>query len=353
MKISVIMPIYNCERYLEAALQSVLTQSVHDLEIIAVDDCSADASSSILLRMAMKDPRIRVILNGKNVGVAAARNIGLKSAEGDFIAFCDADDIVPPGAYEALLGAIGEKDMAIGAYDEVTDRDEDECLEEYRPVDGADKKSMFLSTFSVCCLWTKLIRASFIKKNALRFDESMRIGEDVVFLANAVTKAPSYAVVDSVVYRHYLRIASDVRSLTHVYTLATYRTHIECRKQLLSICREIPECRDYVYLRFSRDTERYLHLIDDKDEREAAFDLFREYMRGYPFEEKPKFFLGLTGVPYGDFLTMRADEYFECQREILPRRRVEAEFDCGMIGLSWIVKYFKAWFRFKIKRSYR
>ena len=93
MKISVIMPVYNCERYLEAALQSVLTQSVSDLEIIAVEDCSTDSSREILLREAQKDARIRPICNERNVGVSAVRNIALQHATGEYIAFCDSDDI--------------------------------------------------------------------------------------------------------------------------------------------------------------------------------------------------------------------------------------------------------------------
>jgi len=353
VRISVIMPVYNCERYLEAALESVLTQSVRDLEIIAVDDCSTDASRDILLRAAQKDARIRPICNEKNVGVAAVRNIALQHVTGDFVAFCDSDDLVPEGAYEALLGAIGERDVAIGTFEDALDRGDGSFEREARPIDAATKRSMFLSLFSVCCLWTKLFRTSFIRDNSLSFDETMTIGEDVVFLANAATKHPTYAVIDNVVYWHCRYQGVGYRSLTHVYTLDAYRKHIECRRKLLSICRDFPECRDYVYLYFSFDVERYLHLLAEGTDIEEAFSLFREYMLGYDFAEKPLLFQAMTGVPYQRFLEMDAFLYFEYQKEVLPRERVAVEFDCGRIGLRWILRYFKGWLRFKFKRNYK
>ncbi|MBQ8309724.1 MAG: glycosyltransferase family 2 protein [Clostridia bacterium] len=353
MKISVIMPVYNCESYLEAALQSVLAQSVRDLEIIAVEDCSTDASRDILLRTAQKDARIRPICNEKNIGVAVVRNLALEHVTGEFVAFCDADDIVPDGAYEKLLGAIGDRDIAIGAFDDALDRGDGAFEREPRPIDAKTKKSMFLSLFSVCCLWTKLIRTSFIRENGLRFDEDMQIGEDVVFLAHVATKNPSYAVIDDTVYWHCRYQGARYCSLTHIYTLDAYRQHIECRRRLLSVCREIPECRDYVYLRFSWDAERYLHLLTDENDLEEAFAIFRDYMSGYDFREKPLLFESMTGVPYEKFLGMDAVHYFEYQKEVLPRERVATEFACGMIGFRWIVRYFKGWLKFKFKRNYQ
>jgi glycosyltransferase involved in cell wall biosynthesis len=353
VRISVIMPVYNCEQYLETALQSILSQSVRELEIIAVEDCSTDASRKLLLRAAEQDARIRVICNEKNLGVAAVRNVALEYATGEFIAFCDSDDIVPAGAYEALLGAIGDKDIAIGAFEDVLYRGAGAPEREARPIEPHAKKSMFLSLFSVCCLWTKLIRASFIRENGLHFDEGMRIGEDVVFLANAATKSPTYAVTDGTVYWHCRYQSGSYRSLTHIYTLDAYRLHIECRRRLLEICKDIPECRDYVYLDFSWDAERYLHLLKNDEDIEAAFELFRDFMKEYDFSKRPLLFAAMTGVSYSDFLAVDAYRFFELQKECLPRERVAKEFDCGRIGLRWIIRYLKGWLRFKIKRNYQ
>lgn len=352
-KISVIMPVYNCERYLEAAVGSVLSQEGAEIELIAVEDCSKDSSRDILRRLAENDTRIRAVFNEHNMGVAAVRNRAMDLVTGDFVAFCDSDDVVPSGAYAALCGAIGDCDVAIGAFDNLYYEGNELIRTEHCTVGTETKNSSFLALFSVCCLWTKLIRTSFIRKHGFRFDESMRIGEDVVFLGNVATRNPSYAVTEASVYCHCHYRLSDYHSLTHVYTLDAYKKHIECRQKLLSICRDIPECRDYVYLRFSADTERYLYLLKTDEEKYEAFELFRSYMKGYDYENKPLLFKATTGMDYEQFLTVSPAYFFEYQREIPARERVAAEFDSGLIGLRWILRFFKGWLRFKIKRSYK
>lgn len=352
-KISVIMPVYNCERYLEKAIRSVLAQVGAEVEIIAVEDCSKDGSRELLLRLAKDEPRIRAVCNETNMGVSAVRNRALSLATGDYIAFCDSDDTVPEGAYAALLSVIGDRDIAIGSFENHTYVENELTLKEPCALSPEAHKSDFLALFSICCLWTKLIRTSFIRENGLSFDESMSIGEDVVFLAHTATKKPSIALTETNVYHHHLYRLSDYRSLTHVYTLDAYRKHIECRQKLLSICRELPECRDYVYLWFSGDAERYLHLLTDERERAEGFEIFREYMKGYDYAEKPKLFLAMVGIEYETFLTVSAHRFFEMVEAVPARDRVAAEFDAGMIGLRYIVRYFLSWLRFKLRRSYK
>ena len=99
--ISVIFPVYNCEAYVEVAMESVLSQEV-DLEIVAVDDGSTDQTGFLLDTIAKKEPRLRVF-HQKNSGVAAARNYAIAQAKGQWIAFCDGDDTVPPNAYRRFL----------------------------------------------------------------------------------------------------------------------------------------------------------------------------------------------------------------------------------------------------------
>ncbi len=349
IKISVIMPVYNCERYLEAALRSVLSQSVTDLEVIAVDDCSTDASRDILSKCAQADPRIRPIFNEKNLGVSATRNRALDAVQGEYIAFCDADDIVPEGAYEALLKTIRGKDIAIGSFDDVFYEDIEFMYSNHCQIIKNARKSCFLSLFAVCCLWTKLIRTDFVRSHQLRFDESMTIGEDVVFLANVATFKPRYAVTDTSVYCHNHYLHSSYCSLTHQYTLAAYEKHIECRQKLLQICRNIPECREYVYLTFSSDTVRYMHLLESREDKRRAFALFSEFIKGYDYENEPLYFKALTGVPFEIFVHMDADGFFEYAPE--PRERVATEFDIGLIGFRWIMRYFRGWLSFKFRRK--
>jgi len=101
-KISVIVPIYNMEPYLPKCLDSIMAQTHRDLEIILIDDGSTDSSSKICDEYAEKDKRIKVI-NKKNGGVASARNAGLRTATGEYIAFVDSDDWIEPTMYSELL----------------------------------------------------------------------------------------------------------------------------------------------------------------------------------------------------------------------------------------------------------
>ena len=128
--ISVIFPVYNCEAYVEAAMASVLSQEV-DLEIVAVDDGSTDQTGFLLDTIAKKEPRLRVF-HQKNSGVAAARNYAIAQAKGQWIAFCDGDDTVPPNAYRRFLekSDVDDIDVIVGDYRNMTN--ECKLKEEYR-----------------------------------------------------------------------------------------------------------------------------------------------------------------------------------------------------------------------------
>ena len=94
-KVSVIVPVYNCEDYIARCIQSLLAQTLREIEIIAIDDGSTDKPGAILDRYAEKDQRLRVF-HQKNGGVSAARNKGLQYAQGTYIGFVDGDDYVEP-----------------------------------------------------------------------------------------------------------------------------------------------------------------------------------------------------------------------------------------------------------------
>ena len=348
MKISVIMPVYNCERYLEAAISSVLSQKGAEIEIIAVEDCSTDSSAEILRSLASKDSRIKPYFNDKNLGVSAVRNRALEYATGDYLAFCDSDDIVPDGAYAALLRAIGNNDLAIGAYDDLYDNGR---LLGLCPVKEDEKKSLFKATLSARSLWTKLVRRSFIVDNGLEFDPQMSVGEDVVFLASLVVKNPSYAVTDAPVYYHCHHDTAVSRSLTHVYTLSAFEMHIKCRRMVVSICKDIPEAKDYIYVNFTPFITSFIPMISPEADRSAAFEIFKTYLAEYDFSGNKHLFLALCGVPYDNFSSMTVEEFLEIRGSTPARDVVLLEFQHGMLGLRWIIRYFKAWFGYKIKKS--
>jgi glycosyltransferase involved in cell wall biosynthesis len=111
-KISVIIPIYNVEKYLSVCLESVINQTYQNLEIILVDDGSTDACPKICDDYATKDNRIKLI-HKKNGGLSDARNIGVKHATGDLISFVDSDDVLSLYFYEKLINILEENDADI------------------------------------------------------------------------------------------------------------------------------------------------------------------------------------------------------------------------------------------------
>jgi len=189
-KVSVIVPVYNVAEYLGQCLDTILLQTLQDIEVICVDDGSTDDSLNILNTYAMFDDRLKVI-HQENAGAAAARNRGLKEAKGEFISVLDSDDFFRPEMLEKMVAKAEEdgSDVVVCGYSVFNHRTQEECSEHplsseyvYRspmaPKDFGDDLFMF------CYLpaWNKLIRHSFLKKHHIHFDESVRYCDDTCFL---------------------------------------------------------------------------------------------------------------------------------------------------------------------------
>lgn len=116
-KVSIIVPVYNVEKYLERCLDSLINQSFHDIEILAINDGSTDRSLEILKKYESTDNRIKII-NNSNVGVSETRNIGIMESKGEFIVFVDSDDWIDKDMIEKMYKfMVNEKsDMVISTY---------------------------------------------------------------------------------------------------------------------------------------------------------------------------------------------------------------------------------------------
>lgn len=116
--VSVVMPLYNAERFVRRSMESVLAQTHASLELLVVDDASTDASPSVAEAVAAGDPRVRILRNGRNLGVAETRNRALDAARGRYVAFLDSDDWWLPRKLETQLEAMGRAGAAIayGSY---------------------------------------------------------------------------------------------------------------------------------------------------------------------------------------------------------------------------------------------
>ena len=113
MKVTIVMPLYNAGPYLSEAIDSIISQTFKNWELVIAEDCSTDGSLEIALGYECKDPRIRVYPNGHNLGAARSRNAGLAHVSGDFVAFLDADDAWLPEKLERQLGYMGEHGLGM------------------------------------------------------------------------------------------------------------------------------------------------------------------------------------------------------------------------------------------------
>ena len=194
-KVSIIIPIYNTEKYLKACLDSVLSQTYENLEIILIDDGSTDNSGKIIDDYAKKDHRIKVV-HQKNRGQSAARNEGLKKATGDYISFIDADDKIKPNFIEKLLAPFDETTALTVCgihYKRLKQHSAEDVyinpLRAKKP--NESKKAYILYLLAIdgrlYSSVNKLYKADIAK--SLTFDESLNFAEDTRFVLNYLKKA--------------------------------------------------------------------------------------------------------------------------------------------------------------------
>ena len=148
--VSVVMPVYNDERYLEAAVRSVMAQTFGDWELIIVDDGSTDGTPTIAARLAAEDPRIRLVKNIENRGVAASRNRGLALCRGEYVALLDGDDLWRPDKLQRQLALAGKTgaDIVYCSYGMIDDRGKPCCREFIVPEETDLEASLVKSVIS-------------------------------------------------------------------------------------------------------------------------------------------------------------------------------------------------------------
>ena len=213
-KVSVIIPVYNVEKYLAQCLDSVINQTLKDIEIICINDGSTDDSLKILQDYAKKDDRIKVI-NQDNMGVSVARNKGIKSAKGEFICFVDADDFLQPDTCELTLNQIlkTNADICCFGINEVINKKVTPRAWEKYFLDSCENKEFDLPTIKcfLCNACGKLFRASFIHEHTISFPIGIRSGEDSIFNLECLFFSPKYTLVNKYLY-NYVKDRNDSAS---------------------------------------------------------------------------------------------------------------------------------------------
>lgn len=199
--ISVIVPVYNAESYLDACLETLINQTDPDWEAILVDDGSTDISPRICDSWAEKDARIRV-LHQKNAGVSAARNAGIEAAKGTYLAFLDSDDRLEPKFLEVLRKTLADADLAVCRvfHDQPAAKPVREEILEVEKLRRTPSRYADLTYINY--VYNKLYRASVVQKYRVRFPVGVCRSEDVNFVQDYLMHCKTIAVTPAQLY-HY------------------------------------------------------------------------------------------------------------------------------------------------------
>lgn len=222
-KVSIVVPVYNKEKYIERCIESIIHQSYYDIEVIFIDDGSADRSFEIISQYSRSEERI-IACYKENEGRASARNRGIEIASGNYICFVDADDVIEPAYVEKMLKAAEEAaaDIAI-------------CEMSINSVTGTGRLANHLTEMVIqtdlefLCNYisqsggvfatsscNKLFNMSFVKKYNLKYRQ-MTIGEDFFFCIEAFANTPKVVTISESLYIYYQNIDSTMHSFSNSY----------------------------------------------------------------------------------------------------------------------------------------
>lgn len=261
-KVSVIVPVFNTEPYLKRCVNSLINQSLKDIEIILIDDGSPDNSPKICDEFAKQDSRIKVI-HKQNGGAGSARNVGIKMATGDFLGYIDSDDYVELDMYEKLYTcAINNNvDFVMADYYRICDNSKtiktfdiraglytkNDIINEIYPMLIMRENINFGPLLSVChCLY----KTSFIKQNKLYFDEEIKWAEDCIYSAILGYTANSFYYLKGECVYNYIQ---NNGSVTTTYKPLSWQVYCLMNKKLRNFF------KDKTIFDFSRQFD--LHII--------------------------------------------------------------------------------------------
>jgi len=223
-KVSIVVPVYNAEKYLERCVSSLQNQTLCDIEIILVDDSSTDSSLEMCNKMAKEDSRIKVI-HKVNEGAGYARNAGLELVSGEYVGFCDSDDYAEPCMFETLYNKAVQYDSDLvmsgvifvdgnmfsekggcdrkSYFDKDTHFDTPEMLKKLRmgivgALPGDDDDSKYGMS-----IWKNLFRTEIIKKNKITFkSEREMLSEDALFMIDYISNISKATGIDGAYYNY-------------------------------------------------------------------------------------------------------------------------------------------------------
>ena len=260
-KISVILPVYNAEKYLSATLDSVLSSSFSDFEIVTANDGSTDSSLSILKEYAERDARIKII-DKQNTGVSDTRNAAIEAAEGEYLAFLDADDIYAPNYLERMYSAACDcgADVTVCSY--LTFRgDVPAFTTSDKPAELTTVKEL-LDTGLMTSMCVKLVKKSVVSENGIKFDVTQKYSEDLFFSWKACAVANKICLINDKLYGYRLA-GSGATSKCHDKLYEKYKIAFDDIREFL-INHNLTDEVDNLNLSFVRGLPAFLLMIARK-----------------------------------------------------------------------------------------
>jgi glycosyltransferase involved in cell wall biosynthesis len=295
-RISVILPVYNAEDTLRRSIDSVLSQSLQDIELICLNDQTPDGSQAIIDEYARKDARVVPIMNEQNIGLGASRNAGIRAARGQYIFHLDPDDTLPPDALKEVheLARRYGSDMTRGAYmheqfllGQTEARKQRKGLREDEAhvinTTLQDTPKLLNNTEGH---WSYLYRADFAKR--VKYPEDLKMGQDSLFIVNAIAQAQSISITDVLVY-HY---RANPNSAMNTFNFRKFMDSLEWRIRAWRLLRDAGLTAAGEHLLFRYWNAAFFESLTKKlsAEEKSAFDekLGLALKRaGYPGQNPP------------------------------------------------------------------
>ena len=275
-KISVVIPIYNVEPYLKRCLDSVVNQTLSDIEIILINDCSTDNSLEIAKSYKQNDKRIILIDLPINQGAAVARNKGLEVASGEYLGFVDPDDAIDLNFYEELYKKAKETDADIvKAVRERIQTNGKHVIYNLNEIIKKNSKYFFTHEWQ-----TAIYKSSMIYNNNIIFPPEIRKSQDIVFLNRAILKSKSLELINNVKYYYYKRNDSlDANKIS----IEGIKYELKALEYILEECNqaygnELPE-QFYIEKYYNTFITILNYTITQNDSREAKELCIRKHIK--------------------------------------------------------------------------
>lgn len=267
IKVSIIIPVYNVEKYIHKCLETIIQQQFNDMEIIVINDGSTDNSLNIINKFAKIDKRI-VVINKENEGVSVARNIGIDVSQGEYVMFIDSDDWIEEGAIEIIYTSAIENKADIVYFDFYNVVDQKMFLYNVHKED--DYLSGVLSNKINAAIWNKMFKRSLFEN--IRFSSEISYGEDLlVHVALAINATSTFKIKGA--YYYYLKRKSSITNIRDKRIMSIKNSIYEIKRLLNNHGIYEKYSEEFEYLCYLHLT--FYHLILSTKLTKTSIELFR------------------------------------------------------------------------------